>query len=159
MKATFIQTSLYWENREKNLLHIDQLISKMKEKTDLIVLPEMFTSGFSMNVEKIAEEGNREALDWMKSVSKDMNCVVTGSIAVEDNGIGIDARDTEKVFEPFKRLNYNLGGRGLGLYIVKAMIEALHGHITLTSKINQGSVFQVSIPRKADLSFKASGSV
>ena len=80
-------------------------------------------------------------------------------IAVEDNGIGIDARDTEKVFEPFKRLNYNLGGRGLGLYIVKAMIEALHGHITLTSKINQGSVFQVSIPRKADLSFKASGSV
>ena len=79
-------------------------------------------------------------------------------IAVEDNGIGIDARDTEKVFEPFKRLNYNLGGRGLGLYIVKAMIEALHGHITLTSKINQGSVFQVSIPRKTEIGHKpASG--
>jgi two-component system phosphate regulon sensor histidine kinase PhoR len=77
-------------------------------------------------------------------------------IAVEDNGIGIDARDTEKVFEPFKRLNYNLGGRGLGLYIVKAMIEALHGHITLTSKINQGSVFQVSIPRKTEMGHQPS---
>ncbi|HRD38294.1 MAG TPA: nitrilase-related carbon-nitrogen hydrolase, partial [Bacteroidia bacterium] len=46
MQVTLIQTSLFWEDREKNLAHFNNLLNSVQEKTDLIVLPEMFTTGF-----------------------------------------------------------------------------------------------------------------
>src|ERR1700746_642119 len=86
LKVTFIQTSLYWESPEKNLAHFDQKISLIKEDSDLIVLPEMFTTGFTMCPEKNAEEHEGKGLQWMKRKAVEMNRVITGSIAVKDNG-------------------------------------------------------------------------
>jgi omega-amidase len=86
MKVTLIQTSLHWEDREKNLAHFDSLIHSIKEESDLIVLPEMFTTGFSMNPEKVAEATNGETLKWLKTKAKEKNAVVTGSVAVEEKG-------------------------------------------------------------------------
>jgi omega-amidase len=86
MKLTLIQTSLYWEDREKNLSHFDKLIGEIKEKTDLIVLPEMFTTGFTMNPEKLAEPWNGDTLTWLKAKAGEKNAVLTGSVSVEDGG-------------------------------------------------------------------------
>jgi len=86
MKVTLIQTPLYWEDREKNLAHFDSLLHSIKEKTDLIVLPEMFTTGFSMQPEKIAEPANSVTLEWLKKKAEETNAIITGSVAVEENG-------------------------------------------------------------------------
>lgn len=85
MKVTLIQTALHWEDRQKNLAHFDALVNSIAEQTDLIVLPEMFTTGFTMNPAKLAEPSNGEALAAMKKWAKQKNAVITGSVAVEDN--------------------------------------------------------------------------
>src|SRR5687768_68770 len=86
MKVTLVQTSLFWEDREKNLAHFDKLLEGLKGKTSLIVLPEMFTTGFSMNPEKVAEEANGPGLHWMQKKAAELNAVLTGSIAVKEKG-------------------------------------------------------------------------
>ncbi|MBK5284511.1 MAG: PAS domain S-box protein, partial [Bacteroidia bacterium] len=67
-------------------------------------------------------------------------------IEIEDNGIGIAAKDKEKVFEMFFRATKTSTGSGLGLYIVKEAIEKIGGSITLESELNTGSKFTVTIP-------------
>lgn len=86
MKVTVIQTHLFWEDREKNISHFDSLINSIKEETDLIVLPEMFTTGFTMKPEQFAENANGETLAWLKKKAKEKNAVITGSVSVEENG-------------------------------------------------------------------------
>jgi omega-amidase len=85
MKVTLIQTQLFWEDRKKNLEHFDTCIASIKEQTDLIILPEMFTTGFSMKPEKVAEPSNGEALAWMKQKAAEKKAIITGSVAVEEN--------------------------------------------------------------------------
>lgn len=87
MKVSIVQSEIFWEDREKNFLHFDQLLEQINEETDLIVLPEMFTTGFSMHPEKIAEASNGESLEWLRLQAKKKNCVVTGSVAVMDAGL------------------------------------------------------------------------
>lgn len=67
-------------------------------------------------------------------------------IAVEDNGIGIAHADRERVFEMFERVSTQATGSGIGLYIVKEIVEKLKGSITLTSELNKGSKFVVKLP-------------
>ncbi|MEO6302899.1 MAG: amidohydrolase [Bacteroidia bacterium] len=84
MKVTLLQTQLFWEDREKNLAHFDALIDKIKEPTDLIVLPEMFTTGFSMDPAKVAEEHLTVTYNWLLKKAKEKNAVITGSIATKE---------------------------------------------------------------------------
>lgn len=67
-------------------------------------------------------------------------------VEVSDNGIGVDEKDFERVFEPFKKLNYESTGRGLGLYQVKTMLNHLGGNVSLSSKVGKGSSFIVRLP-------------
>jgi omega-amidase len=85
MEVTIIQTALHWENREKNLAHFDNLIASISKKSHLIVLPEMFTTGFTMNPEKLAEAADGPTLAWLKQKAAQKNCVITGSVAVKEN--------------------------------------------------------------------------
>src|SRR3989337_2398679 len=85
MRVTIIQTSLFWENREKNISHFNHLINSINEKTDRIILPEMFTTGFTMNPEKFAEPADGETLVWLKQKAKEKNSVITGSVSVREN--------------------------------------------------------------------------
>ncbi|MBS1651235.1 MAG: amidohydrolase [Bacteroidetes bacterium] len=85
MKITLVQSDLYWENEEKNLLHFTELISPLKNKTNVIVLPEMFTTGFSMNVGKIVASPTGNAVKWLIQQAKNLNCVICGSIAITEN--------------------------------------------------------------------------
>jgi omega-amidase len=84
MKVTLIQTTLHWEDRQKNLLHFDALVNSISEPTDLIVLPEMFTTGFTMDPVKFADPLNGPALQWMAKKAKEKNAAITGSVAVND---------------------------------------------------------------------------
>ncbi len=85
MKVSIIQTALHWENAEKNTEHFNALISKINEPTDLIILPEMFTTGFTMNPEKNAETHPGAGLGFMKDMATKKNAVITGSISVKEN--------------------------------------------------------------------------
>ncbi|MBI3520213.1 MAG: amidohydrolase [Bacteroidetes bacterium] len=81
---TTIQTHLFWEDADKNLMHLDAKIDAVAEPTDIIVLPEMFTTGFTMNPSKLAEEHEGRGLQWMLKKAKEKNCVLVGSISVKD---------------------------------------------------------------------------
>jgi len=83
---TTIQTHLFWEDVQKNMEHFDEKINEIKDPTDIIILPEMFTTGFTMNPEKLAEQHGGKGLQWMLQKSKEKNCVVIGSISVKENG-------------------------------------------------------------------------
>lgn len=86
LKITVFQAYLFWENIEKNLQNLTLRISAgIREKTDLIVLPEMFNTGFTMNVETQHEEMGGRTMQWMKHVAFKMDCVVTGSLIIKEN--------------------------------------------------------------------------
>ena len=85
LSVTSIQTSLAWENADANISAFDTLVSTCG-KTDLIVLPEMFTTGFTMQPEKNAENYlSGKGLTWMQQKVIEKNCCITGSICVEEN--------------------------------------------------------------------------
>lgn len=86
IKITVYQAYLFWENAEKNLQNLSLRLSNLKEKTDLILLPEMFNTGFSMNVEKCAERMDGMSMRWMYNTSKTFDCVVAGSLMIEEDG-------------------------------------------------------------------------
>ncbi|HEY4196166.1 MAG TPA: amidohydrolase [Mucilaginibacter sp.] len=86
LKITLFQGYLFWENIEKNLQNISLRLSNIREKTDLIILPEMFNTGFTMNAEKLAEPMNGKTMIWMHKMAKEFDCVVTGSLIIKDSG-------------------------------------------------------------------------
>lgn len=85
LKITLFQGYLFWENAEKNLKNISLRLSAIREKTDLIVLPEMFNTGFSMDVENLAEEMGGKTMQWMHDVARQYECVITGSLIIKEN--------------------------------------------------------------------------
>ncbi len=87
LKITIIQSDLHWESKEKNLELFSQKIASLSEATDLIVLPEMFTTGFSMRPELFAESITGKTVTWMKRKAKEKNCVITGSFICEDGAM------------------------------------------------------------------------
>jgi omega-amidase len=85
MKLSLIQTSLVWENQEANREQLGVLIDSIKEATDLIVLPEMFTTGFTMKPELFAEAiESSKTLTWLKEKAQQKNCVITGSASIKE---------------------------------------------------------------------------
>jgi len=84
LKITIIQTDLFWENKEKNLENFSKIISSISETADIIVLPEMFNTGFAMNTEKLAEKQNDKTIEWMKETAKNKNCAIAGSLIIKE---------------------------------------------------------------------------
>ena len=84
---TGLQYSIRWEERDKNLRHIEDMIQTLQRETDVLVLPEMFTTGFSMNPVPFAEKMTGHTINWMMEKSLELDAVVTGSIMVEEFGI------------------------------------------------------------------------
>lgn len=85
LKITTFQAYLFWENIDKNLQNLNLRLSGIREKTDLIVLPEMFNTGFSMNTAALAEETNGKTMKWMLQQAERFECVVTGSLIIKEN--------------------------------------------------------------------------
>ena len=86
MKIALVQTSLAWENPIENRSHLAQKITGFMEDVDLIVLPEMFSSGFTMNPKAVAETMQGETIAWLQHLAKAKDCAITGSLVIEENG-------------------------------------------------------------------------
>ena len=86
MKIALIQSSLLWENPKVNRNHFEKKINALTEQVDLIVLPEMFSTGFTMNPEAIFETMQGETIEWLQSLAKAKNIAITGSLVIKENG-------------------------------------------------------------------------
>ena len=86
MKVALIQTSLIWENPIENRSHLAQKITGFMQDVDLIVLPEMFSSGFTMNPKNVAETMQGETVSWLQHIAKAKNCAITGSLVIQEKG-------------------------------------------------------------------------
>ena len=86
MRIALFQTKLAWENPEKNRKFIEEYVVNEAQMFDLLVLPEMFTSGFTMNPQNVAETMSGQTVQWLQSLAKTKNCAITGSLVIEENG-------------------------------------------------------------------------
>lgn len=84
LSVSLIEFDIEWENPQANLEFLDEQLEKIS--TDLVILPEMFTTGFSMNAEKIAEEPFGRTYEWMKSKAVQGNFAICGSVSTKENG-------------------------------------------------------------------------
>jgi predicted amidohydrolase len=87
IKITLAQTPLYWESVQRNIdLFTDRLGALRKGSTDLVVLPEMFNTGFTMHADEVAENMKGDTIRWMKEMAVSKECVISGSIIIRDRG-------------------------------------------------------------------------
>lgn len=87
LKVSTIQTPLHWEDKQENLKMFDSLLKNLVDETDLILLPEMFSTGFSMEAERLYEEMNGECVSWMKAIAKEKDAAIAGSLIIKEAGI------------------------------------------------------------------------
>lgn len=86
LTLTLVQANLVWENPAANLRHIEQLLAEVPA-TDIIVLPEMFSTGFTMDSRQYAEHMLGSSIEWMRNMAAQKQAVVTGSLIIEDDGL------------------------------------------------------------------------
>lgn len=86
LKITLIQSTLFWENPELNRVEFTKKINEIPDKVDVIILPEMFTTGFTMSPENINETEGLKTVEWMKETALEKNSAIVGSIVYTENG-------------------------------------------------------------------------
>lgn len=79
-----IQTDLVWENTERNIAFFEEKIQNLPKETDLVVLPEMFTTGFTMHPEKVAEFMDGTSILWMQKMAIENQIAITGSLVIKE---------------------------------------------------------------------------
>ncbi len=84
LKVVIVQPDVIWERPDKNLAHLEQLVQN--QSADLIVLPEMFSTGFSMKAKELAEPMDGQTVFWLKRIAKTRQSVVTGSVIITAGG-------------------------------------------------------------------------
>jgi omega-amidase len=87
MRISIVQPDLEWENKSANLHKLGNLISSLNGNTDLIILPEMFNTGFSMNTGILSESPDGETYNWMKDLSDRSGVGICGSYMVSEGGL------------------------------------------------------------------------
>lgn len=85
MKISLIQTSLIWENARANRANFENHINSIQEQTDIILLPEMFSTGFTMEPATVAEGMGGETVQWMKAMAAAKDCAVAGSVVIKED--------------------------------------------------------------------------
>jgi omega-amidase len=86
LKIALIQANLVWEDPIRNRINFSEKINTISEAIDLIILPEMFTSGFTMNAKTIAETMAGKTLTWLKKIAQEKDAAITGSLVIEEDG-------------------------------------------------------------------------
>ncbi|MGY6744684.1 MAG: amidohydrolase [Cecembia sp.] len=84
LRLALVQTDLYWKDRTANLAMLEEKIMNLEKQVDLIILPEMFTTGFTMDAEEVAEPMNFYSTKWMKQMASQTGAVITGTIVVRE---------------------------------------------------------------------------
>lgn len=125
LTITIIQTNLHWEDKVANLQMLEEKINNIKAKTEVIILPEMFSTGFSMHAEQLAEGMDGEAIAWMKRVSAAKKVILTGSLIIKEND------------QVYNRLIWMLPNGQMGLYDKKHLFAYANEHTYYTSGIKR----------------------
>ncbi|MFP4555793.1 MAG: amidohydrolase [Bacteroidales bacterium] len=86
LKVSIVQADLAWENIEENRSNFSKILKEIDCKPHIVVLPEMFTTGFSMNAKELAEPVNGATTLWMQKFAKEKGFAICGSIIIEDKG-------------------------------------------------------------------------
>ena len=86
LNITTIQSGLFWEDKTANLNMFEQKIKSIRETTHIVVLPEMFSTGFSLQAEKLGETMDGPTVAWMKQQAKERGIILAGSLIVEEAG-------------------------------------------------------------------------
>ncbi len=84
--VTTVQSDLHWENPEANLRMFEEKINAHKEKMEIVILPEMFSTGFSMNPERFAETMDGPSVAWMRSMAASKGIIIGGSLMIREGG-------------------------------------------------------------------------
>jgi len=85
LRITLIQSTLFWEDKRTNIQQFTNRIFEITEPTDLIILPEMFSTGFTMNSSKLAEPMDGFTVNWMKELALVKNAAICGSLIIVEN--------------------------------------------------------------------------
>lgn len=85
LTITLLQPDLAWQDKKCNLLKFEDFFNKIDRKTDLIVLPEMFNTGFVVEPQPLAEDMNGPTIEWMAQQAAKMKSVITGSLVIHEN--------------------------------------------------------------------------
>ena len=85
LTVSLIQANLEWENATQNRVVFEEKITAIKEHTDIIILPEMFTTGFAMQPEYLAETMDGDTVTWMQKIAKNKQAAICGSIIITEN--------------------------------------------------------------------------
>lgn len=85
LKVAFIQTDLEWENPKQNRENLKEKILELPNDLDIIILPEMFTTGFTMNADKHAESMDDKTVSWMLNLAKEKASALVGSLIIKEN--------------------------------------------------------------------------
>ncbi len=86
MRITLVQSDIHWENPGANLAKFEKIIRELKGKTEIVLLSEMFSTGFSMKAHHLAEDMNGNTVRWMKNLARENALAVAGSIIVIEDG-------------------------------------------------------------------------
>lgn len=85
LKVALIQSHLEWENPNANRNMLAEKIAAVPDDTDLVVLPEMFTTGFTMNPQNIAPSEGKTTVEWMQTIAMERNVALLGSVAIQED--------------------------------------------------------------------------
>ena len=85
LTITLIQTDLHWEDKAANLQMLEYKIGSITGRTEIVVLPEMFSTGFSMQTDLLAETMDGETIEWMKRIAKERKIILTGSLIIKED--------------------------------------------------------------------------
>ena len=99
---TLVQTNLHWEDKAANLRMLEEKINSIQHPTQIVVLPEMFNTGFSMKPEELAEPMNGPTVEWMKQIAAEKRVIVTGSLMISEaapSGQTIEANESGQTGE------------------------------------------------------------
>lgn len=111
ISVTLIQTLLQWEQKEANLQQLEQKINSLQQPTHVIVLPEMFNTGFSMRPDVLAEDMNGPTVEWMKRIAAGKRVILTGSFMAKE-----PKEENPDTFRYFNRLVWMLPNGQYGVY-------------------------------------------
>lgn len=121
LRITLIQTPLHWQNPEANRAMLEEKIWQIPEATDLIILPEMFTTGFTMEASTWAEHLNMTTFKWMRQQASQTDAVIVGSYIMTENG------------QYFNRLVWFQPDGSYKMYDKRHLFRMAHEHQTYTA--------------------------
>jgi predicted amidohydrolase len=85
LRISLVQFEVVWENPLANKLKLESLLAPLKGQSDLILLPEMFTTGFSMNVRELSESMEGDTVKWMRELANKSGSALAGSLVIEED--------------------------------------------------------------------------